>query len=418
MNLQQMRDRLAAIVAQLEQIKALGAELTEQDVDTINDLSSEFEGLSGKIAASEKLEQISAKAATSTRKTETSQPRIEVKASRKEITGGFEQYGDFLMAVKNSALGNTDKRFQNTMFERNGEDGGFLVPDQFISDVAKKMNGDDSLLARTTQFAVSGNNLTLPTDETAPWTGGIQSYWVSEGAPIQDSKHKFGQASWKLHKVAALVKVTDELLEDGLALESYIRSMAPQAIVHKINSAIISGDGVGKPNGILSSGFKVKVAKESLQAADTIVARNLVKMYSRLLPMARRSAVWMINPMVEEQLRLVKDDNDNFIYLAPGSQMNQQPYGLLMGLPVMPMLGSMKELGTEGDIILCDLSYYYAIIKAGGMKQAVSQHLYFDRDIQAFKFVMRLDGGCPFKAPVKTEFGNYEMSAIITLEDR
>jgi HK97 family phage major capsid protein len=304
------------------------------------------------------------------------------------------------------------------MFEKNGEDGGFLVPDEMISDVSKKLQSDESLLAKTRSYQVSGNNLSLPTDETSPWSGGVQAYWTAEGAAISESQHKFGQASWKLNKLAALVKVTDELLEDATALESYIRGAAPESIMHKINSAIMSGDGAGKPLGILNSGFKVKVSKEAGQTADTVVAKNVIKMYSRLIPSSRSRAAWYINAQVEEQLRLMKGDDNAFIYLAPGSQMNQTPYGLLMGLPVIPFIGSMPALGDEGDIVLADLSYYTTIVKSGGMKQDVSQHLYFDRGIQAYRFTMRVDGSCPFKSPVTTEFGNHQMSGIITLEDR
>jgi HK97 family phage major capsid protein len=260
--------------------------------------------------------------------------------------------------------------------------------------------------------------LSLPIDETAPWNGGVQAYWLAEGAPLTETKSKLGQASWKLNKLGALVKVTDELLEDATALESYIKAMAPEAINHKINSAILTGDGVGKPTGLLSSGFKIQVAKESLQTADTVVAKNVIKMYSKMIPSARANAVWFINPAVEEQLRVMKDDLGNFIYLAPGSQLNQTPYGQLLGRPVVSLIGSMPQLGDEGDIIFADLSYYYSITKVGGLKQSVSAHLYFERDIQAYKWTMRIDGSCPFKTPVTTEFGAYQMSAIVTLEAR
>jgi HK97 family phage major capsid protein len=280
------------------------------------------------------------------------------------------------------------------------------------------MGGDEALLPRTTSFDVSGNSLSLPTDELQPWTGGIEAYWTAEGRQISESKHRFGTADWKLNKLAALVKVTDELLEDSTALESYVLGKAPGAIDYKVNGAIIDGSGAGQPKGILNSDFKVRVSKEVGQAADSIVARNIVKMYSRMIPSSRANAVWYINAQVEDQLRLMQDDNGQYIYLAPGSQMNQSPYGLLMGRPVIPMLGSMKQLGDEGDIIFADLSYYYTIKKVGGVKQAISSHLFFDQAINAYRFTMRMDGSCPFKTPVVTEFGNYEMSGIVTLEDR
>jgi HK97 family phage major capsid protein len=420
MTLEQMRARLAAIVAQLDGFK--GEDLADADVETINALSEEFDGLQAKIQAAEKMEEIKAKSTASTRKTAPQSPtayeKVTVTPSREEANGGFKSMGEFLVAVKSSASGQVDKRFQNAYFEKNAEDGGFLVPIEMVDSITKKLQSDESLLSRTRQLTVAGNSLSLPIDETSPWSGGIQAYWLSEGAPLTESKSKLGQANWKLNKLGALVKITDELLEDTVALESYIRAMAPEAIVHKMNSAIIAGDGVGKPTGILNSAFKVQVAKEGAQTADTVVARNVIKMYSKMIPSARGQAVWFANPAVEEQLRLMKDDVGNFIYMAPGSQMNQTPYGLLMGRPVVFLLGSMPALGDEGDLIFADLSYYYSITKVGGLKQSVSAHLEWLRDIQSYKWTMRVDGGCPFKAPITTEFGNYTMSAIVTLEAR
>lgn len=417
MNLAQMKERLGVVLAKLEELNGVDS-FTNEIVEEINTFSAEFEELKGKIEAKEKVEAQLASASNSTRKTAPKTVEATVVAAAKDNNGGFKDLGEFFVAVKDASNGKFDKRFQNTMYEKNGEDGGFLVPEELMSVVAKKLEDDESLYSKTRKITVSGNALSLPTDETSPWNGGVLSYWTAEGAQITQSKSKFGQAHWKLHKVAALITVTDELLEDTVALESYMKSSVPVSIMHTINSAIISGNGVGKPTGILNSGFKVAVAKEVSQLADTVVAENVIKMYSKMIPSARSGAAWYINPAVEAQLRLMKDPNGSFIYLAPGSQMNQTPYGTLLGLPVIPLIGSMPALGDEGDIILANLDYYYTITKQGGMKSSVSSHLYFDRDMQAYKFTMRIDGGCPFKAPVTTEFGAYTMSAIVTLAER
>jgi len=415
--IEEMRARLAEIVAKLGEYE--GSEKFEQeDVDTINALNTEFDELKGNIETREKIAAMKADASASTRQTAPVVPVAQVSAPRTPKNSGFNSAGEFFMSVKKAALGDLDNRFKNTAFEKYGEDGGFLIPEDFMTDIMKKVEGDESLFAKTRQFKVTGNGLTLPIDETSPWNGGIQAYWMEEGGAYTESKVKLGQASWRLHKLGAIVKCTDELLEDASALESYIRMMAPEAINHKLNSAIISGDGVAKPTGMLNSGFKVQVAKESAQGADTVLAENIVKMYSSMIPVSRRNAVWYINAEVEPALRLMKDAAGNFIYLAPGSQMNQTPYGMLLGRPVIPLLGGMKALGDEGDIIFGDLSYYYSIIKSSGLKQAVSTHLWFDRDITAYKFTMRVDGHCPFKTPITPEFGNQKLSGIVTLEAR
>lgn len=415
MDLKAMKERLAAILASLEGFK--GVDLSQDQVEEINALDTEFSELSAKISAAEKLEAISARAETSARKTNPL-PTVEVKASRKELNGGFTSTGEYLMAVKRAAHGDVDKRFQNVMFERNGEDGGYAVPSELETEITKKVQADESLLPKTNVISVSGNNLSIVVDENAPWSGGVQAYWTAEGAQIQASQQKLGMASWKLQKLAAMVVATDELLDDATALESYIRGLAPIAIQQKINEAILTGNGVGKPMGILNSGFKVEVAKESGQAADTVVAANVLKMYSKMLPASRAKAAWYINPQVEEQLRQMVDPNGNYLYIAPGGLLNQTPFGTLLGRPVIPMMGGLPQLGDAGDIIFADLSYYYSIVKAGGMKNAISTHLYFDRDQTAFKFTMRVDGSCPFKAPVTTQYGSYAMSGIVTLEAR
>lgn len=411
-----MKARLNEIVAKLAEYSAV-EDFTNEDVESINGLNEEFEGLKKNIEAKEKVAAMTAAASTSVRKTTPeATPRVEVAAPK---NNGFKGFGEFLGAVKKAAGGEMDRRFVNTMSTNVDAEGGFLVPDEFMTDVTKRLESDESLLARTRQFVVSSNNLTMPKDESQPWSGGVAASWVGENAQISASNpNTLSEASFKLNKIAALVHITEELISDSVALESYMRGMVPGAIMHKINEAIISGNGIGKPAGILGSSFKIEVAKEAGQAADTIVARNVIKMYSRMLPASRGNAVWYVNAGCEEQLRTMKDDAGNFIYLAAGSQLNQQPYALLLGRPVIPMLGSLPELGTAGDILFADLSYYYSIVKAGGMKQAISSHLKFDYDVQSFKFTMRVDGKVPFTTPVSTQFGAYEMSAFVTLADR
>lgn len=422
MNIKELRARQEEIIARLEGIDA--EDLTDEQMDEITALHDEFEKNKKSIEAKEKLENLKNQASQGGRKTSPKQPEnsygsIQTRPSRKEKLGGFENFGDFAKAVKKASAGDIDERFKNNaMFERSGEDGGYLVPEEMMQEISEKVMDDDSLLSRTNSTLVSGNSLTLPVDEDEPWNGGIQSYWTEEGAQIQSSKPNIGRGSWRLNKLAALVKTTDELLDDAVALDSHIRNRAPSSMVHAINKAIIQGDGVGKPTGFLKSGFRYAQAPEGGQSSDTVIAENVVKMYSRMIPESRQRGVWLINPGVEPQLRLLKNGAGEYIYLGPGGQMNQTPYGQLLGRPVIPLLGGTPELGTEGDISFVDLDYYYTILKTSGPQAAISTHLLFDRDQTAYKFIFRIDGNCPYKSPITTEFGSYEMSGFITLQDR
>lgn len=429
MNMEQIRARLAAIAARLEEVQAGEAGYTEDQQTEINGLNDEFETLNGQLATAEKVEAMKEKAKASAGRKVTPTPgstemRVEVSAPLNRRFGGYNSTGEWLMSVKQAGqTGEIHKTLKASVAqEKVGEDGGFLVPEELSDQILKKLDtSDDSLMARSQFIQVSGNALTVNVDENTPWSGGIQTYWTAEGAPITESKNSFRQASWRLQKIAALVKCTDELLDDATALGSYINNNAPASFMHKINSAILSGNGAGKPTGIINSPFAVTVSKESMQAADTINAPNVVKMFGRMLPTSLPNAVWIINPACWDQLRLLQDNNGNYIYLAPGGFGNQvanAPFGTLLGRPVIPMMGSVPQLGDVGDIIFADFSYYWGIRKAAGIKSATSIHLLFDKEQTAFRFSMRLDGRCPFQSPVTTEFGSFQMSSFVLLEAR
>ncbi len=428
MNLEQLRARLAEIMAQLGQYD--GKENFEaSEIEAVDALSVEVEALQKQIETCEKLEAMKAKvAAPAPRQVAASLPaKVEVGASRQSLDpkAGFQSSGEFYRSVIQAAHGTFDKRLtvQGGAMEKVGEDGGFLIPTDFRQEILKKVTGDESLLSRTTQFKTASNNLELPTNETAPWdsSGVINATWEGEGTEPSDSKAKFGLTQFRLNKLTALVRVTSELLEDAPALESWIKANAPDAMVHKINKAIIAGTGVGQPLGILNSGFKYELAGEGGQTADTVNFQNINKMFGRLLPMSIRNAVWLIHPALLPQVREMRfdlaSDTPVPVYL-PAAGISGAPYGTLMGLPILPMMAGVKAPGDAGDIMLVDLKYYYSVIKTAGMKSEVSTHVHFKTDEQLFKFQMRLGGQVPYKAPVTTENGAFDMSGIVTLGAR
>ncbi|RYE41608.1 MAG: phage major capsid protein [Hyphomicrobiales bacterium] len=317
--------------------------------------------------------------------------------------GGFQSTGEFLNAViLSSAKGaQADPRLMfdaaPTTFgtEGVGADGGFAVPPDFRSAIMQKVMGEDSLLSFTDQQTASGNSITFPADETTPWqsSGGIQAYWEVEGGQKTQSKPALTEKTVKLNKVIALVPLTDELLEDAPAMAGYVNKKAPEKINFKVNDAIINGTGVGMPLGILKSPGTVVVAKESAQAADTVVAANIMKLWSALTPSARRNARWLMNADVESQLMGLQFPGTGTavpVFMPPGG-LADSPYGRLLGRPIV-YSEAMPALGDEGDIVFGDLSNYLTAVKSGGVRSDVSIHLWFDYDITAFRFVLRIGG--------------------------
>jgi HK97 family phage major capsid protein len=212
-------------------------------------------------------------------------PRAKVIGQRSRLSGahGFNSFGHFAMAVKIAGMrgGEVDGRLMGAAAstfgnESAGTDGGFAIPPDFRAAIEKKAFGEDSLIARTMQIPVAGNHLTFPTAMTTPWgAGGIEATWEAEAAAITQSKPALQDVTVRLHKLAALIPVSDELLEDAPAMGALVSKMAGDAIDFKISDAIANGNGVGQPLGFRNSAVMISQDAESSQVADTIVAGNV-----------------------------------------------------------------------------------------------------------------------------------------------
>jgi HK97 family phage major capsid protein len=348
-------------------------------------------------------------------------------------THGFKTVGDFLKTVRlaQNPGASIDERLMigmgrnaaaPTSFGNEGsaQDGGFLVPPQFASEIFKLSLGEDSLLPMTDNVEISGNTMAFPKDETTPWgSNGIRAYWQAEASTAVGTKPVLGLSTLRLKKLMALVPVTDELLDDTNALSSYLPDKIATSIRWKSNESILFGAGTGVPVGCMNSATTVTVAKESGQATQTLQAQNLAKMISRLPPGSFGRAVWIVNNDVLPALFTLTLGNYP-IYLPTGVNpggIQVSPYGTLLGRPVF-VSQHANTFSSAGDVLLADLSYYQTITKAGGMQTATSMHLYFDADLTAFRTTFRMDGQSKIAAPISPAKGSTTMSPFVQLGAR
>lgn len=315
----------------------------------------------------------------------------------------FTTLGQQMMAIKEGCRqgGQIDPRLYRAatgLNETVPSEGGFLVQQDFTNDLLQDLMTTGILASRcrSQQISAVSNSIKINgVDETSRAStrfGGISGYWADEAEEKTKSKPKFRKIELNLHKLIGLCYATDELLADAAALESFIRAAFPSEFGFLVDDAIINGTGAGMPQGILVSGCLVQVAKEAGQKADTIVAENVIKMYSRLFAASRANAIWLINQMIEPQLftmSLAVGTGGVPIYMPAGG-LSGQPYGTLFGRPVIP-IEQCAALGDLGDIIFANMNGYI-LAQKGGIQSDVSIHVRFIYDESVFRFVLRLDG--------------------------
>ena len=346
---------------------------------------------------------------------------------------GYAHAGEFYNSAWNHYTGK-DNAVDERLFigaavtgtsQGEGASLGILVPPSFSTQIWDEQNaGAENLLSQTDQFTIPGDSLTMPANgETSRATGsrygGVRGYWVGEGQQISSSKPKVRALKLEPKELAVLVYATDKLIRNSAAAGQFITKAASDEIRFMTGDSIINGDGQGKPLGLLAAASTVEASAEAGQAATTLVAENVINMWSRMHARARQGAVWYINQEIEPQLFTMTIDSGTagqLIYMPAGG-LSGAMYGSLFGRPVVP-IEYCSALGTAGDIILTNLKWYASGIKSAGIRNDASIHLRFDYNETAFRFLFEVDGQ-PWLASALTPFkGSNTLGAAITIATR
>lgn len=343
----------------------------------------------------------------------------------------FHSFGEQLAAVMVAGRpgGIVDPKLFNAasgLSESVPSEGGFLVQTDFSTELLQQVFQTGILASRCRRIPISGNSNSIKIngiDETSRASsryGGIVGYWADEAALKTDSRPKFRKIELSLKKLIGLCYATDELLDDAAALEGVIRQGFVSEFGFLIDDAILNGTGNGQPLGVMNSGCLVTIGKESGQAKETIVAENIIKMYSRIFAPSIGNSVWLVNQNTLPQLftmSLAVGTGGSPIFMPAGG-LSQSPYNTILGRPVLP-IEQCQTLGTSGDILFVDLGGYI-LAEKGDIQSDMSIHVRFLYDESVFRFVLRVDGQ-PVRASALTPYkggSSYTQSHFVTLETR
>ncbi len=339
-----------------------------------------------------------------------------------ELNGKFKSFREFLnTAYLANNKGVADARLK-VLAEAAGDTGGFLVPEQFRAELLNDSLETAFFRPRARVIPITGPTniprVNVTTHATSVF-GGVVAYWRKEGATLSAdaTQPSFGQVHLTPKELIGYTQASNILLADAaLSLEPILRMMFAEALTFYEEEAFVNGDGAGEPVGILQADATVSVAKETGQAATTIVAENLDKMYSRLLPRSQNRAVWLAHPDTFPQLAALSravgtGGNSTWVTNMAGG-----PPTTIYGRPVI-FTEHCQTVGTTGDIYLVDLSYYL-IADRQALAVSSSEHVRFAQNETVWRFIQRLDGQPWLNSAITPKNGSNTLSPFVKLDTR
>jgi HK97 family phage major capsid protein len=314
----------------------------------------------------------------------------------------------------------------NTYSEKVPSEGGFLVPEEFRSQIMQLSLDSAVVRPRATIIPMSSPRIHIPSiDETSRVSsiyGGVVVYRTEEGAELTESSATFASIKLDVTKQTALSHVPNELIRDWGAFGAFMDATLPAAMGAYEDWDYISGSGVGAPLGGLSAANTalIAVAARSGQSAalgNQIVWENVIDMYARMLPTSLGSAVWVASPDTFAQLAtmaLSVGTGGSAVWLTDG---RGAPVLTLLGRPVIMTGSAPAALGSQGDLSFVDWGMYL-IGDYQNMTVDSSPHVKFTSDKTTFRAIARNDGRPWLQSPLTPHNNSATLSPFIGLAAR
>lgn len=221
----------------------------------------------------------------------------------------------------------------------------------------------ESLLVRQMGVRVLSG---LTGDVTIPKAGdGLTASWVAENEAIPESNMTFNSITLSPKHVGALTEMSRQLIQQASpSIEQLVRDDLAYAVAKEVDRAIIAGDGVKEPLGIIN--------RTGIQTVAALPAswQDILAMVQMLNAINVDPTAWYTTPGVMSGLRGTLKEAGLAGYVAEGGKIADLPAYVSNAAPAATaILGDWSQvlLGVWGELDLLVNPYAETAYRRGGV---------------------------------------------------
>lgn len=253
--------------------------------------------------------------------------------------------GSYNLSVEEQKLLSDVAEESKALNVSNDTAGGYLAPVEYVREMIRLVTELSPVRSLVSVRSTAAKSIMMPKK-----LGQFSAQWVAElGTKSETTGYSFGLEEIPNHEMYALVDISNQMLEDSVFdMEAELRNDASEQFAVAEGIALLSGNGVGKPEGILSNS---SVAHVHSGDANTITADSLMTLFYAIKAAYARNATWGMNRSTVAVIRKLKDGDGTYIW-QPGLQLGQ-PNTILgasyVELPDMPSVSAGTYPVLWGD---------------------------------------------------------------------
>ncbi|WP_028125422.1 phage major capsid protein [Eremococcus coleocola] len=350
--------------------------LSIEDVQTYDRMENEVVALGKEIERLEKQEEMDRMMNQATSQGIVQNPQAQPTTKTGKASPEYSE------AFWNVMRGKQPSTFTNALQVGTDTEGGYLVPDEFERILIEGLESENIFRQISKVIQTNSGERKIPVVASK----GDASWMDEEGAYVE-SDMSFNQVLLGAHKLGTLVKVSEELLNDSaFDLPSYIAREFSRRLGSKEEEAFLTGDGVGKPLGILKD-TNLEVGATTA-AAKSITFDELIDLYYSLKEPYRKSAVFIMNDQTVKAVRQLKDNSGQYIWQP--SLVADTPDQIL-NCPVLTSPYMPEMAGGASTVLFGDFSYFWIADREGRSFKRLNE-LYATNGQVGFLGSQRVDG--------------------------
>tara|TARA_R100000005_G_C4999203_1_gene205910 strand:- start:740 stop:1957 length:1218 start_codon:yes stop_codon:yes gene_type:complete len=325
----------------LEQIeKGLSDPLLDDKIENIEEKMNSLEDFNQRFTQSEKAqEQVNEKLAN-------------LETIIKRPNSGFDtkQVDEHCMAFENycrkgfDALDDAEKK---ALTVSNDSTGGYLAPPEYVRELLKTVTEISPIRSIARVRSTGQRSVQVPKR-----TSTFAAQWVAEsGTRSETTGYNVGLEEIPAHEYYAMVDISEQDLEDSVFdLEAEMQSEFATQFAKAEGTAFVSGNAVGKPEGILTN---TSVSSVNSGNGTALTADGLLTLVHSIKSEYSRNGTFVFNRGTLAAIRKLKDTAGQYVFQA-GMMLTGGVTNTILGFPYieatdMPDVGSGTKPVAFGD---------------------------------------------------------------------
>ncbi len=371
-----------AAKAFLDSHRGTDGTLSAEDDAIFNKMMDEVDKLGKEVMRLEKLEALDVEMSKATSKPLASTPvtRLDDEPVSKTGRGTKDYNTSFWKTMRNKSV---PHEVLNALQVGTDTEGGYLVPDEYERTLVQALEEQNIFRQLAHVIHTSSGERKIPVVASK----GTAS-WIDEEAAYPESDDAFGQVSIGAYKLATMIKISEELLNDSVFdMPSYIATEFARRIGAAEEEAFFTGNGTGKPLGILAATGGAETGVTAA-AADKITLDEVIDLFYSLRAPYRRNSVFIMNDSTVKAIRKLKDGQGQYLWQP---SVTAGTPDTILNRPVHTSC-FMPTIATGNKTILFgDLNYYWVADREGRSFKRLNE-LYAPTGQVGFLASQRVDG--------------------------